>query len=121
MTRPRMYCHGHNNMRADGGGGGKGEEDGRDTPWHPLFTVTRSKLDVAALATWCRLANGLCLGVGGNAHTHKKTHIDTAYLRNSCRQVSQKRWPQVDTWTGSRIALLQSGHWKRLLGFSRNL
>lgn len=48
-------------------------------------------------------------------------HKHTAYLRNSCRQVSQNRCPQVDTWTGSRIALLQSGHWKRRFGFSKNL
>jgi len=43
------------------------------------------------------------------------------YLRNSCRQVSQNLCPHVETWTGSLIALLHRGHWKRLLGFSRNL
>lgn len=108
-----MYCHGHNNMKADGG---KGEEDKlhEDTPSPPLFTVTRSKLNASL--------GGVALHAGWyseeNTHVYK---IDEAYLRNSCRQVSQKRWPQVDTWTGSRIALLQSGHWKRLLGFSRNL
>lgn len=61
VTRPRMYCHGHNNMRVDGGGG-KGEEDG----WAMthlrllLFTVTRSKLDVAAHL----LSDGVALHAG---------------------------------------------------------
>lgn len=43
------------------------------------------------------------------------------HLRNSCRQVSQKRWPQVETCTGSRMGFPHSGHSSRRLGFSRNL
>lgn len=33
-----------------------------------------------------------------------------AHLRNSCRQVSQKRCPQVETRTGSRMGFPHSGH-----------
>lgn len=43
------------------------------------------------------------------------------HLRNSCRQVSQKRWPQVETCTGSRMGFPHSGQSSRRLGFSRNL
>lgn len=44
-----------------------------------------------------------------------------SHLRNSCRQVSQKRWPQVETRTGSRMGFPQSGHSTRRRGRSSSL
>lgn len=69
-------------------------------------------------STFISLASENCICMYTGVHcVHKKA----SYLRNSWRQVSQNLWPQVETCTGSLMALLHSGHWKRLLGFSRNL
>lgn len=103
--------------------------------WHAreasLVKVSRTHLPVfiypASTETARRPVSPAELAASARTHMHTHTNKNTQsdarapYLRNSCRQVSQKRCPQVETCTGSRMALLQSGHWKRRFGFSRNL
>lgn len=81
VTRPRMYCHGHNNMRADGGGG-KGEEDDWETHLRLLYLQSPDRN-----ASWPRFAKVVvspCTRVendrGIHTHTRKKKKKDKTKL-----------------------------------------